>query len=532
MYQCLAENSKKYLNKPALFFEGKRFSYNELLASIRSVAMALSQFGVKHGDNVSIISPNMPQAVFAFYGLNYIGATANMIHPLLSSDEIKRLIIHSESKLVFVLDSFYEKLQQIEWGDFPAPTIVLIDIADAISSGKKIIYRLVNKRVKAVGARALTWTEFLSAAKDLESAPYNMGAEEIAAIMYSGGTTGTPKGVMLSNKNFNALALQSYDTMGIKDVVGLQTYAVLPIFHGTGLGVCIHSMLYHGFQVYLVPKFDARKSARLIIKNKIEFMFGVPALYEAILRTPEVEKYGMGFMRVLGSCGDKLSDRTRKKINDYLDRSGSDATITNGYGMTECTAGCCYEPYFGKKPGTSGIMCPDMKAIIVEPGTERELCTGEVGELCISGPTVMKGYYKNPEATAAVLKTHSDGNIWLHSGDAFSIDDEGYLTYVQRLDRMFVSAGFNIYPSEIEQVIAEIPEVDRCVVVGKRNNVIGSTIVAYVTCCQGVNGLDEKIKSYCREKLAEYSIPQVIKVIDDFPKTSIGKIDYKKLETM
>ena len=232
-------------------------------------------------------------------------------------------------------------------------------------------------------------------------------------------------------------------------------------------------------------------------------------------------------MTVLGSCGDKLPDKIRQRMDNYLKSSGAPCTLTNGYGMTECTAGCCYEPYFGKKPGTSGIMNPDNICKIVEPGTDHELPFGEIGELCISGPIVMKGYYNRPDATAQTLRTHSDGITWLHSGDAFSIDGDGYLTFHQRLDRMFIISGFNIYPSTIEEVIISVPGVLQCCVVGKEVPVVGRKTVAYVI---GQKAAKDQIIKACEDNLPEYSQPSEIIFLDEFPKTKMSKVDYKELE--
>ncbi len=518
MYRYLVEAAAKWPALNALEFEGKKTTFPELLSQIQNVAKAFIGMGVKRGDFVTIISPNTPQAVIAFYALNAIGAIGNMLHPMLSPAEMKKAITLTDSKLILVLNMFEEKVKDL---DVP---IVVMYVSDALPLPKRVLYRIAKEKAPAKG---MPWKDFLRNGESQAFSAHEGAGDDLAVIMYSGGTSGDSKGVMLTNRNFNALAIQSYDTMGIVDVSGMKCLSILPIFHGTGLGITVHSMLTNGICSVLIPKFDPVKTCKLIFRKKIEYLFGVPAFYEVLARCPEIEKKSCSFMTVLGSCGDKLPEKTHQRMDDYLKKSGASCTLTNGYGMTECTAGCCYEPYFGKRPGTSGIMNPDNRCKIVEPGTDHELPQGEIGELCIAGPIVMKGYYKNPEATAQALRVHADGITWLHSGDAFSVDKEGFLTFHQRLDRMFIVSGFNIYPSNIEEVILSVPGILQCCVIGKEVPVVGKKIVAYVI---GPRGTDAEIRRTCKANLPEYSQPSEIIFLEEFPKTKMNKIDYKELE--
>lgn len=528
MFDYLKEISSKWNNLGALFFEGKSVSFAEMFDQIEACNRAFQAIGVKRGDFVTIISPNLPQAIYAFYALNSLGAIANMLHPALSPAEIKSSVLKTNSKVIVALDLFQEKLQEIDWSEEARPQCVIMRISDALPAVKKALFRLKEKKLKS----GLEWKDFLAKGAGYAFLNCNGTGDDTAVIMYSGGTTGESKGIMLTNRNFNALAIQSYDTMGIDDVSGMKVLNILPIFHGTGLGICIHSMLCNGIQSYLIPLFNAEKCTKLIFKHQIEFLFGVPAFYDAILRCPEFDKYSCSFLRVIGSCGDVLSDKTRKKINDYLEKSGAPCTITNGYGMTECTAGCCYEPFYFKKPGTSGIMVPDMLCKIVEPGTQNALPCGEVGELCVAGPTLMKGYFKDEAATEKALRVHNDGILWLHSGDAFSLDEDGYLTFRQRLDRMFIIAGFNIYPSEIEKIVCSVPGVKQCCVVGKQAAVVGRRIVCYVIPDDSAReeSLKAQILDAARKGLPEYAQFKSIVFLKEFPKTKMNKVDYHTLE--
>ncbi len=528
MYDYLKEVSSEWNRLGALSFEGKSVSFEEMFRRIDACNRAFQAIGVKKGDCVTIISPNLPQAVYAFYALNALGAIANMLHPALSPAEIERAVLNTNSRVVLTLDMFLNKLEEIAWPEGAKPLAVVIRISDALPPVKKALYRLKEKKPGS----GLVWNDFLAKGAGYPFLNTGGAGDDVAVIMYSGGTTGESKGILLTNRNFNALAIQSYDTMGIDDVSGMKVLNILPIFHGTGLGICIHSMICNGIQSFLIPLFNAEKCAKLIFKQKIEFLFGVPAFYDAILRCPEFDKYDCSFLRVIGSCGDVLPDKTRQKINAYLEKSGAPCTITNGYGMTECTAGCCYEPFFLKKPGTSGIMVPDMLCKIVEPGTGNELPRGEVGELCIAGPTLMKGYFGDEDATGKALRRHDDGILWLHSGDAFSVDEDGYLTFRQRLDRMFIVAGFNIYPSEIEKVVCDVPGVKQCCVVGKQAPVVGRKIVCFVIADENADrdALKEQILQAARKELPEYARFHTVIFKNEFPKTKMNKVDYHALE--
>ncbi len=528
MFDYLKETTAKWGDLGALYFEGKTVRFSELFERIEECNKAFQAIGVKKGDYVTVISPNLPQAVYVFYALNALGAAANMLHPALSPEEIRSAVVKTNSRVIVTLDMFQEKLDAISWPAGFKPISVVMRISDALPPLKKALYRLKEKKP----ANGLMWNDFLAKGAGYAFLNRAGAGDDTAVIMYSGGTTGEAKGIILTNRNFNALAIQSYDTMGIEDVSGMKVLDILPIFHGTGLGICIHSMLCNGIGAFLIPLFNAEKCAKLIFKHKIEFLFGVPAFYDAILRCPEFDKYDCSFLRVIGSCGDVLSDKTRKKINGYLAKSGAPCTITNGYGMTECTAGCCYEPYYYKKEGTSGIMVPDMLCKIVEPGTQNELPCGETGELCIAGPTVMRGYFEDEAATKKALQRHGDGILWLHSGDAFSIDEEGYLTFHQRLDSMFIVSGFNIYPSEIEKAVYAVPGVKQCCVVGKHAEVVGRKIVCYVIPADDgdLPGLKKRILDEAQKTLPEYARIHTVTFLKEFPKTRMNKVDYHALE--
>lgn len=536
MYGYLSETAKKHLNSCAIEFEGKKLTYKELLQQIDNVARCLQSIGIKKEDRVSIISANIPQAIVSIYAINKTGAIANLIHPLLSANEIENIIKNTESSAIIILDMIYPKIKNISWDKEKKPKIILARIADALPLPIKPIYLLKNKlNIELNPAHdIISWKNFISIKKEeLYENSNDNTSDDTAIIMYSGGTTGIPKGVMLTNMNFNSFAVQAYDVNGIADLTGKKSLALLPFFHGFGFGTGIHSTLCSGLHIYLVPKFDFIKSTNLIFRKKINCLYAVPALYEAILRSPQIEKQNISFFLNLISGGDKLSEKLYNKLDKHLKNSNSSTVFCDGYGQTECVSGCITNPYFAVNPKSVGILQPDMSAKIVEPGTHNEVPNGTDGELCINGPTVMKGYYKNEEETKKALQLHEDGKIWLHTGDMFSRDDDGYFYFKQRISRMAISAGYNIYVTEIEKVINSCPIVAQSCVVGVKDKVLGQRIVAHVV----LNNADadkNKIKAIinekCRASLAEYSLPHEIRFKKELPMTNLGKINFKALE--
>lgn len=536
MYDFLFETANAHLNNCAIEFEGKKLTYKKLLNQIDNVSASLLAIGIKKGDRVSLISANIPQAVISIYAINKIGAIANLVHPLLSPDEIEKILINTESSAVIILDMVYPKIKNISWPKECVPKIILAKISDALPSAIKPIYLLKNKLNIEPNPKhdIITWKKFISLKnKKTNIDSNNSSSDDTAIIMYSGGTTGVPKGVMLTNMNFNSFAVQAYDINGVSDLTGKKSLALLPFFHGFGLGTGLHSTLCSGLHVYLVPKFDFIKSTNLIFKKKINCLYAVPALYEAILRSPQIEKQNISFFLNLISGGDKLSEKLYNKFEKHLKNSNSSTVFCDGYGQTECVSGCITNPYFAVNPKSVGILQPDMSAKIVEPGTHNEVPNGTDGELCINGPTVMKGYYKNEEETKKALQIHEDGKIWLHTGDMFSRDDDGYFYFKQRISRMAISSGYNIYVTEVEKVINSCPVVAQSCVVGVKDKILGQRIVAHVVLNNTYADKDkakDKIMEKCRASLAEYSLPHEIRFKSELPMTNLGKVNFKALE--
>lgn len=538
MVSLLKETAEKYPDYYALEFNNKKTTFSQMIRLIELVAKSLLESGVKKGDYVSVVAPNTPQALISVYAINRIGAIANMIHPLLSANEIKKFIEHVDSKAIITFDMIYPKLADINWQTSKKPVIVLARIADALPFYLKPIYLATNKVKLNINPdhNVIYWNDFLKKGKQRkENLPADDGkGDDIAAILYSGGTTGIPKGVMIHNRAFNCMAIQAEEIKrdNSKDIAGKKALAVMPVFHGFGLAMCMHVMLYFGMQVFLVPKFDFKLCANLIFKKKINHVYAVPALFEALSRTQEIEKQDLSFLEMVAFSGDKCSEKLLNRMNNYLKKGGSSEQMTEAYGLTECLSAACISPFFAHKKGSTGLPLPGNEIKICKIGTQEEVPFGEDGEICMTGPTQMKGYYKNEVETNIALRIHSDGKKWLHTGDIGYMDKDGYLYYRQRHCKMIISAGYNIYPTQIEEVINDCNGVQLSCVIGIEDRTLGQRIVAVVQPVNINGNLDElrnQITEKCKKNVAAYAMPHEIIFREELPKTAMNKVDFKTL---
>ena len=536
-YEHLRKNSLQYPGLCALEFQGNKYTYRQLIKNIEDVATALVSYGIKKDDYISVVCPNTPQALFVIYAANRIGAVANMIHPLLSANEIQKLVEDTNSVAIVTLDMIYPKFAKIKWNSDKPPKTILARIVDALPVYAKPIYALKNKLTLNFNPEhdIIYWNDFIAYGKRHNpDMPIDNGkADDTAVILYSGGSSGTPKGVMITNLNINSLALHTYDIGGIEDVVGKKSLALMPIFHGFGLVICVHAMLSLGFHVYLLPKYDFNECSKLIFKKKINCIYGVPGLYEALIRSEYIDNADLSFMQLLVCGGDKLPEKLQLRVNKMLKKGGADIVLREAYGQTECVAGCSINPKFDTRIGSAGMAYPDVYFKIVKPNTQEELPDGEDGELCVSGPLVMKGYYKNSEATEKALQKHSDGKIWLHTGDMFCKDRDGYIYFRQRNSRMIICGGYNVYATQVEEAIDACPAVAQSCVVGVKDRIYGQKIAAFVVLNNkdaDKNTVKARIMESCRNNLSEYSLPNEIIFREELPVTNMGKINYLSLE--
>lgn len=535
MVELVRRAADKTPSATACSFMGRHTSYSKLMENIDLAARAFAAIGVRENSRVMICMPNMPQALECFYALNMLGAVAVMVHPLSSEGELEFYIKNSKVCAIVTLDQFYPKFAAIE-KRMALPTLVITDVGSALGKIKRAGYALTQgRKIKKVPERygILNWGAFLKGGRAFKG-EYRAegGADKPAVILFSGGTTGTTKGILLSNLNFNALGMQT-EAMGHCIEPDTAMLAVMPIFHGFGLGVCIHTILINGCRCILVPRFNAKSYAGLLRKQKPNYIAGVPTLFEALLRDDSLDGADLSGLLGVFSGGDSLSVELKKKFDAFLLEHGSKVKIREGYGMTECVTASCLTPYNTEKEGSIGLPFPDTYYKIVKPGTSTELAYGEEGEICISGPSVMLGYLDMPEETANTLRKHPDGRVWLHSGDIGTMDSDGFVYFRQRLKRVIVSSGYNIYPSQLENVIDAHPDVKMSCVIGVKDSYRMERTKAFIVLRDGVSDSPEvrrSIVEHCRRNIAKYAMFKDFEIREDLPKTLVGKIAYTKLE--
>lgn len=535
MWELVETIALKYPSYVAYDFMGSRTTYADFVKKVELCARSLKAIGVREGDRITICMPNCPQAIIMFYATNLVGGVANMIHPLSSQNEIEFYLKESGSIYAITLDQFYNKFEAIR-ANVNLSNIIIASIKDALSPTLKAGYMLTDGRKIAripKDAPVIRWKAFMNEGRHYHwKFKAEKSADDPAVILYSGGTTGTTKGILLTNMNFNALAKQIVATNPMFRA-GDKMLAAMPIFHGFGLGVSIHSMLANGGRCILVPRFTPKSYAKLIKKYQCNFVAGVPTLFEALLRQSCLEGESLCYLKGVFSGGDSLSVELKKKFDSFLYDHKATIQIREGYGMTECVTASCLTPTHMFKEGSIGQPFPDTYFKIVEPGTINEVEYGVEGEICISGPTVMKEYINHPEETADTLKVHEDGRKWIHSGDLGVMDSEGFVYFKQRMKRMIITSGYNVYPSQIENIIDAHEFVQMSCVIGLPDPYKMQKVKAFVMLKPGIKPDGEKkeaIMAWCRKNVAKYAMPYDIEFRETLPKTLVGKVAYRVLE--
>lgn len=529
------ETADEVPSNVALSYMGVKTTFKALKQKVLETAAAYTALGVRPGDKVTICLPNVPQAVFSLYALNYIGAIASMIHPLSAEGEIIFYIKTAGSRFCITLDQFAEKFNEV-LKKTDLEKLIITGAEDELNFVKKSAYRLFikTKKQKSVktGGKMILWSDFIKAGKKTVVTAAHKKDVDPAVILFSGGTTGVTKGILLSNLNFNALACQTIE-MAHYPVRGAKMLAAMPVFHGFGLGVCIHTMMVAGGTSILVPRFNVKSYAELIMKNRPNFIAGVPTLFEALTRNQYLDKADLSCLKGVFSGGDSLSVELKKKFDAFLKSHNCSVRIREGYGTTECVTASCLTPYDKEKEGSIGIPYPDTYYMICKPGTTEPCDANEDGEICLRGPSVMLGYLDRPQETADTLRTHADGHVWLHTGDLGFMDEEGFIFFKQRIKRMIITSGYNVYPSQIENIIDGHPAVQMSCVIGVKDPYKMQKVKAFVVLKEGYipdDTVKNDILEYCKKNIAKYAMPYDVEFRSELPKTLVGKVAYTVLE--
>lgn len=537
LYQHFKNNMSKYPNRIAISYYGVDITFYEFNKKIVEASKAFLNYGIRKGDVVTICMPNTPEALIAVFALNKIGAISNMVHPLSSENEIKNTIVETGSVMVLLIDVDYSKVKdsiedtdvyKIIWVRASNSMPALMKFGYAITAGRKTKLPKKNKKY-------ISWNEFLKAGSNYNNKNHNLeiSKNDPAIMLHSGGSTGTPKSIVLSNGNFITLAEQGrifFDELKVGD----SCLTIMPIFHGFGLGVCVYAPLCLGIKVILVPQFKPAEFDKLLNKYNPEFVAGVPTLFEALLKIPEErkKKLNLNKLKYIIAGGDSLKPSLEKSIDEFLHEHGANTRIIQGYGMSESLAAVSVELKNVYRKRSIGIPLPGCYMGIFSPD-DKEVQVGVEGEICITGPNVMLGYYNNEKETNVALHIHDDGNVWLHSGDIGVMDKDGFITYTSRLKRMIVSSGYNIYPSQIESLLEAHESVLLCSVVGVPHPYKVEVPKVYIALKKDYRKSDKLIEEYkeiCKKNLPKYAIPHEFEFRESLPKTMIGKVDFRKLQ--
>ncbi len=535
MFEMVESTAESYPDCIAYEFLGTRVTYREFIEEIHRCAKGLKALGIKDGDRVTICLPNIPQAIIMFYAINLAGGISNMIHPLSSEGEIEFYLNDSDSVAAITLDAFYGKFKEV-FKSTKVKYLVITSIKDKLNPLKSIGFSLSKgRKIKAVPEtdKIILWKNFLGKggkySKDYMAVKTG---NDPAVILYSGGTTGTTKGILLTNLNFNALALQTA-AMGDCLEPGVSMLSIMPVFHGFGLGVGIHTMFLKACKCILVPTFNADSFALLLKKHKPNLIAGVPTLYEAMLKSKKMKNVDLSCLKGVFSGGDSLSIELKKKVDLFLKEQGATVQIREGYGTTECVTASCLTPKNYSREGSIGLPFPDTFYKIVKPTTQEEVEYGQEGEICINGPTVMLGYVGNPKETSHALQIHADGHTWLHTGDLGFIDEDGFVYFRQRLKRMIISSGYSIYPSQLENIIDSHELVLMSTVIGVDDPYRKQKVKAFVVLKPNISPssqVKESIRRHCEKNIAKYAMPYEFEYRQSLPKTLVGKVAYTILE--
>jgi len=498
--QILKESSQQYPNHTSMTFYHKKFTYKELYLSVNAFASSLQVNGIQKGDRVAIMLPNCPQYIISYYGILTVGAIVTQINPMSVERELLHLINDSGAETIVVLGSLYPIVKSIQ-NQTKLQNIIVVNL---------------TQTEETFGSDSL-FEHFLREGNGEVVSVEIDAKEDIAVLQYTGGTTGRSKGVMLTHENLLANIMQSKEFFkGSIEVGKERSLSVIPFFHVYGMNISMNFCIYMANELIILPRFEIMEVLTTIKNEKPTLFPGVPTMYVAIINHPEAEKYGIDSIKI---CNSGSAPMPVELLHQFEQKTG--ATILEGYGLSEASPTTHCNPAFAeKKPGTVGFGLPSTEYKIVDLATgQLEVPTGEVGELIVKGPQIMKGYWNMPEETAHTLK---DG--WLFTGDIASVDDQGYVTIVDRKKDMIIASGFNIYPREIEEILYEHPSVQEAVVIGVPDEYRGETVKAVLVLKSDKAATEADILEFCQRNLATYKIPRQIEFRVQLPKTNIGKI--------
>ena len=539
IYDYMEMQNNGHIDRIAINYFGTLITYGDMFEKIEELTRKFSELDIKCGDIVSICMPTTPETAMCFYALNRLGAVCDMIDPRSNPKQLDYYLNENKSHLLIVCENYLNVLNETINEHLKnkelTKAISLPITPSAPLMLKLIVDNKVNKKNKnlTLSKDIIKWNDFMKM-RGNDYYVESLHPDDDAIIVHSSGTTSTPKGIVLSNKNINCIALQ-YKNTPLKTDPGSKFLSVIPAFASFGMVTSINLPFYLQMENIMMPMVNADLFCKAFKKHKINFCLTVPGNFLALARSKD--KYDLTGLYGPGAGGYSIDSTKEEEINTYLKNNGGPVPMLMGWGMSELASTGCLEIPECAKTLSSGIPLPLNTVGIFSPNTDIELPYGEEGEICVSGPTIMQRYLNNPEKTNKIKKIHSDGKLWLHSGDIGYMDKDGRVYPIDRCERMIIKGidGFKMFPQKIEDVISSSEYIEECVVVGKNTHELGVVAKAWVVLKDEYKNNDDfiiDIINKCKEKLSERQIPNLLEVIDEIPFTPLGKPDYKKLENI
>ncbi len=519
LHQVLRDSARRFPERPALEFYGRSMTYRELEDITGRFAAALIELGIQKGDRVAIMLPNVPQALIAYFGALKAGACVVQTNPLYVAREISHQIRDSGAETIVTLDQFYPRIKEV-MAKTPLKRVILTNVRDYLPWLKRLLYPLKARRERqwVVVKRVPPVFDFgtLIRGAPREFPDVVVGPHDLALLQYTGGTTGVPKGAMLTHQNLVANAVQCrYWLNGLQD--GQEVFlGVLPFFHVYGMSACQNLAILLASKIVLLPKFQADEVLKAIASHRVTAFPGIPPMYNALNHHPKVTQYGLRSVRYcISGAGPLFSDVQ----NRFETLTGS--RLVEGYGLTEASPVTHCNPIIGeRRPRSIGVPVPDTDVRLMDLETGSLVGEpGAIGEMQIKGPQVMRGYWKREEESTTILQ---DG--WLCTGDMASVDEDGFFYIQDRKKDMIKSGGMNVYPREVDECLCQHPKVKDACAIGVPQELRGEKIKAFVVLKEGQNATAAELLEHCRERLAKYKVPKQIEFRTELPKTLVGKV--------
>ena len=532
-YDYILERNKDRLDQPALHYYGRDISFHELMRMVDDAANAYTALGVKEGDIVSFLSAGVPETIASVYALNRIGAAANTIDPRMDVDSICQRILGGGSRILVTIDIAFPKVKAIQ-ERINQDRIIVQSAATSLPLFKKIAMKLMVKTDIPYSDKVISWKTFIEGGRGTKAVDSPYVGDALVAITYTGGTTGSPKGVMLTNDSMNAVGLNFIHSAVYKED-GDRFLGIIPIFAAYGMVCGMHMPLCMRTTLVPIPKFVPTEIGKLVKTFRPNHIISTPVFIELLIGSREVQNMDLSFLYTLASGGDSMNEGLEDRLNEFRVKHNMKYTLAQGYGMSELSAAasfCVNEVY---RKGSVGVPSLTVDVGIFDPETGEELGYNRNGEVCVSGPSMMKGYFNNPEETDFVMRKHADGKVWIHSGDLGYVDEDGFLYIKGRIKRMITRFdGHKVFPINLEGYITGRQDIHNCAVIGvnDREHSQGQYPLALIETMPGVDQWEtcSDIFRYCDKGVEERGKPVAILAVDELPLTPMGKIDYRALE--